>query len=72
MKIEYDKKADAIYIHFQQGEYEVSEEIVDGIIVDYTKDGKVIGIEILEVSKRMPIKELQEITFTLPSVEEVT
>ena len=72
MKIEYDKKADAIYIHFQQGEYEVSEEIADGIIVDYTKDGKVIGIEILEVSKRMPIKELQEITFSLPPVEEVT
>ncbi len=72
MKIEYDKKADAIYVHFQQGKYEVSKEIADGIIVDYTKDGKVIGIEILEVSKRIPMKELKEVTVSLSPIKEVT
>ena len=72
MKIEYDDKADAMYIYFQSGKYEISKEIADGIIVDYTKDGKVIGIEILEVSRRMPMKELREVTVSLAAIEGVT
>ncbi len=54
MKITYDKEADAANIKFQKGKYYTSEEIGDGVIVDYTKSGKIISIEILEVSKRMP------------------
>ena len=50
MKITYDPKIDAIYIQFQEGEYNISKEIGDGIVLDYTEDGKVMGIEILEVS----------------------
>ncbi len=54
MKIHYDRKADAISIKFQEGKYDVSEEVADGIIADVTKDGKIISIEILDASKRMP------------------
>jgi len=66
MKITYDPKADAMNIKFQKGKYEISKEVSDGIIVDLTKAGKVISIEILDVSKRMPKKSFEEITVGLP------
>ena len=72
MKIEYDPDADAMYIHFQKGKYDISKEIATGIIIDYTRDGKVIGIEILEVSKRLPLKEIKEVTISIPTIEEAT
>jgi uncharacterized protein YuzE len=43
----------------KSGKYDISKEIADGIIVDYTKDGKVISIEILDASKRMPRKSIE-------------
>ena len=65
MKITYDKKADAMNIKFQQGKYNISKEVAEGIVVDYTKDGKVIQIEILDVSKRLPKKSIDDITVGL-------
>ena len=66
MKITYDPEADAMNITFQEGKYDISKEIADGIIVDYTKEGKVISIEILNVKKRMPIKSVEDITVSIP------
>lgn len=61
VRITYDKKADAANIKFQKGRYHISEEIGEGVIVDYTKKGKILSIEILDVSKRMPLKSIKEI-----------
>jgi len=51
-RIRYDPSADALYIGIREDKVANSDEISDGIIVDYNKDGDVIGIEILEFSKR--------------------
>lgn len=66
MKITYDPEADAINIKFQSGRYNISKEIAEGIIIDYTKDGKVISIEILDASKRIPAKSIKDITVGMP------
>lgn len=66
MKIIYDPKEDAMNIKFQEGKYEVSEEVAEGIIVDLTKSGKILSIEILDVSKRMPKEQMREITVGMP------
>ena len=66
MKITYDPNADAMNIKFQEGEYNISKEIAEGIIVDYTKDGKIIRIEILDVSKRLPKENIKNITIGIP------
>ncbi|MFH1774674.1 MAG: DUF2283 domain-containing protein [Methanobacteriota archaeon] len=66
MRITYDPKADAMNIKFQKGKYNISKEIAEGIIIDYTKDGKVISIEILDVSKRIPIESIKDITVCMP------
>ena len=52
MKINYDPKAKAMYIELAKGKYEVSEELSDSVIIDVDKKGKVLGIEILDVSNK--------------------
>ncbi len=66
MKITYDPEADAMNIQFQKGKYEISKEIAEGIIIDYTREGKVISIEILDVSKRMPKESIKEVAVSMP------
>ncbi len=66
MKITYDPEVDAMNIVFQRGKYHISKEIAEGIIIDYTKEGKVISIEILDASKRMPVKSIKDVTVGMP------
>ena len=49
--IHYDPKADAVYIELSKGKYEVSREISSSVIVDEDKNGKILGVEVLDVSK---------------------
>lgn len=54
MKLKYDKKEDALYIRFNDKRYFDSDEVKQGIIFDYDKSGKMVGIEILDASKILP------------------
>jgi len=65
MKIKYDPKADAMNIIFQKGKYDISKEVADGIIIDIGKKGKILSIEILDVSKRMPKESIEDVTVGL-------
>jgi len=47
MKIEYDSKHDLMNIEFLQDEPIVDSLEVNGVIIDYAKDGKIVSIEIL-------------------------
>jgi uncharacterized protein YuzE len=56
MKITYDKAADAVYIKLNSKEkYRASKKVTDDVLIDYSKDGTVIGIEVLDASKNMPL-----------------
>ncbi len=61
MEISYDKEADAMYIEFRKGEFAKNKKVDDFTIIDLDKDGKILGIELLEVSTRIPIESLSEI-----------
>jgi uncharacterized protein YuzE len=50
MKMSYDPKADALYIKLRNGKIEESDEIAEGIIVDYGEKGKPLGIEFLDAA----------------------
>ncbi len=52
MKIEYDPKADAMYIRFIAGTVVESDEVRPGVVLDFDVQGRVLGIEMLDVSKR--------------------
>lgn len=59
MKFYYDKSIDALALHFSERGCVDSNEIHPGIVLDYNKAGKVIGIEILDASKVLSKKEFQ-------------
>jgi uncharacterized protein YuzE len=52
MKIEYDQQADAMYIRLRAGSVAESDEVRQGLVLDFDVEGQVLGIEILDVSKR--------------------
>ena len=62
MEISYDKEADAIYIEFRKGEFATNKKIDDFTIIDLDKEGNILGIELLDVSKRIPIESLSEVS----------
>ena len=62
MKIEYDKKADAMYIEFSEGEFAENKKIDNDTIIDLDENGNIFGIEIINVSKRLSRDFLSNIT----------
>ena len=52
MKINYDKIADAIYFTISAGKVEKSVRMNDRLVVDMSKNGNVIGIELLDASSK--------------------
>ena len=53
MKITYDPEVDVLRILFSNTPIEESDEDKPGVILDYDKDGNIVGLEILDASKRM-------------------
>ena len=53
VRVEYDEKADAMYIWLRKAKYDVSEELAENVVIDLDKNGKIIGIEVLDASKNL-------------------
>ena len=62
MKITFDPKKDVMRIKFQEGKYEISKEVDEGIVIDMAKDNKIMAIEILDASQRIPKREMKDLT----------
>ncbi len=52
MKVEYDVSTDSMYICLNGGFSSESEEVAEGIVLDFDDSGKVIGIDIQHASQR--------------------
>ena len=53
MKAIYDPKTDTLSLELTSGPVAESDEDKPGVILDYDKDGNLIGIEVLDASKRV-------------------
>ena len=53
MKVVYDPETDIVRVLFSSASVDESDEDKPGIILDYDKDGNIVGLEILDASKRM-------------------
>ena len=53
MKVKYDQEVDVLTIQLSSTPVEESDEDKPGVILDYDKDGNIVGIEILNASTRM-------------------
>jgi uncharacterized protein YuzE len=54
MKVTYDKEADAMYIKLTEEKFSKVKVIDKRTILNLDKNGNVIGVELLLVSKHMP------------------
>ena len=54
MKLSIDKEADALYLRLDESPIVESEEVAPGIVLDYNDEEQVVGIEMLNLSKRAP------------------
>ena len=53
MKVTYDPEVDVLRILLSDAPIEESDEDKPGVILDYDKEGNIVGLELLEASKRM-------------------
>ena len=53
MKLKVDKGNDALYLRLDETEIVESEEVQPGVILDFDKNNRVVGIEILALSTRV-------------------
>ena len=52
MRVRVDRAADAVYLNLTDRSIKDSAEVADGIVVDYDDGGRIVGVEILDASKR--------------------
>jgi uncharacterized protein YuzE len=53
MKVTYDPEVDALTIILSDAAVEESDEARSGIILDFDVEGNIVGLEILNASKRV-------------------
>ena len=58
IKISYDKEVYAAYLKLSDGQPSGVIEISEGVNLDVTEDGKIVGIEILDATKKVPLQRL--------------
>ena len=62
MKIEYDPEADALYIQIREARADDNIDIEEGVSVDVDENRHIVGVEILDASKRLSPSDLSSIT----------
>lgn len=64
MKVTYDPDVDVLRILFRNTRIEESDEDKPGVILDYDKDGNLVGLEVLNASQR--VDNPRGVEYTLP------
>ncbi len=57
MKVTYDSEVDVLRVLFSNAPIEESDEDKPGVILDYDKNGNIVGVEILDAQKRLGTRE---------------
>ena len=63
MKLHIDKEADALLLRLDDSAIVESEEVAPGVVLDYNEADQVVGIEMLNLSKRSPNLNLSTLEF---------
>jgi uncharacterized protein YuzE len=68
MRVRVDHGADAVYVNLTDRPIKDSEEVADGIVVDYDFEGRIIGVEILDTPRRTDdVEALKQFSFEVPA-----
>ena len=63
MKLKVDKENNALYFRLDEKVIVESEEVRPGVILDFDKDGRVVGVEFLDIAERVGQEELTTLQF---------
>lgn len=69
MKVIFDSITDTLSIIFREDKVTESDEVKEGVIIDYGNDGKIVSMEILNASEQ--ISEPQGIFYEIKGKEKV-
>jgi uncharacterized protein YuzE len=58
VKVRSDPETDAVYIRLNESAIVESSEVAPGVVLDYDGQGRVVGIELLQVTARLPTARL--------------
>jgi uncharacterized protein YuzE len=73
VKIEYDPEADALYIQIREAARPSDNiDIEEGVTVDVDEQGHIVGLEVLDASKRLSSSDLTTITIEKLPLEATT
>mgnify|MGYP001577188299 CR=1 FL=1 len=64
MQIIYDVKTDLLYLRLDERKQPViNKRVSEGIVLDMGEDDRIVGIEILDASKRLNLDKLLPVTY---------
>jgi len=58
MRLSYDPKTDSLYIHLTERPSIESDEVANGIVLDFAEDGALVGIDVQHASRQVDISRL--------------
>ena len=62
MRIEYNKEADALYIQLREVYADDNIDLEEGITIDLDENRHLVGLEILDASKKLSLSDMANIT----------
>ena len=63
MRLKVDKENDTLYFRLDESAVVESEEVQPGVILDFDIEGRVVGIEMLNLSSRVAPERLRVLQF---------
>jgi uncharacterized protein YuzE len=63
MKVTYDTEVDVLRIRFTDAPIVESDELREGVIVDFDEDGNIVGLELLDA--RDKVADTQRLEFSI-------
>jgi uncharacterized protein YuzE len=63
MKLKVHREADALYLRLDDSRIIESDELSPGVVLDFNEQKQVVGIEMLNLSKRAPQLNPQTLEF---------
>ncbi|MBD1928040.1 DUF2283 domain-containing protein [Trichocoleus sp. FACHB-90] len=61
MKLHYYPETDSLYIDLNNSKSEDSQEIAEGLVVDFDADGNIVGIDIDRASEKLDLKTIEAV-----------
>ena len=63
LKLKLDEETDTLYLRLDDSAIVESEELQPGVVLDFNADNRVVGIEMLNISKRVDREKLLDFKF---------